>query len=206
MGKLAERKGFEPSIRFGGQGSVHSPSSFINPNQLHLTARPSPSPPNNHRTCIETNLVRSPPFENALHIGVSIQRRSPVILTLTRRRVVRQGFEEAYNRILLCVGQVQAPDEACVHIARRLRSGPTSRSLADIVRRAARQRVAGVVEMHDFLQALEIAVVTVSLHEGGIGPLVHVAQGGYLKAGVVVRRVYLPARIPCRGLAERMSA
>src|ERR1700737_2117911 len=97
------------------------------------------------------------------------------ILTSTWRNVIRQGFEEAYNRILLCVGQLQPPNESCVHIARRLRCGPTTRSLADIARRAARQRVAGVIEMHDFLQALEIAIVTISLHEGGIGPLIHIA-------------------------------
>src|SRR5205823_8791528 len=91
------------------------------------------------------------------------------------RSVIRQGFEEAYNRILLCVGQVQAPDESCVHIARRLRCGPTRPSLADIAGPAARQRIADVIEMHDFLQAPEIAVVTVSLHEGGVGPLIHIA-------------------------------
>src|SRR5258708_27941796 len=100
------------------------------------------------------------------------------------RSVIRQGFEEAYNRILLCVGQVQAPDESCVHIARRLRCGPTRRSLADVAGPAARQRVAGLIEMHDFLQALEIAVVTLCLHDARLGPLIYIAYGRGPKTGL----------------------
>ena len=46
--------------------------------------------------------------------------------------------------------------------------------------RAMRQSVANVVEMNYFLEILEIAVMSVSLHEVRIGTLIHVAKRGNL--------------------------
>jgi hypothetical protein len=44
-----------------------------------------------------------------------------------------------------------------------------------------RQRLLGVVEVNDFLQALQIPVVVVLLHEVGPRSLVDIAQGGRLE-------------------------
>src|SRR5260370_40245518 len=60
--------------------------------------------------------------------------------------------------------------------------------------------------MHDRLQAFEISVVPVSLHEGWIGPLVDIAQRRHLHSRLVIRRQLQPSRIHRRGLAEQMPS
>src|SRR6202040_2097576 len=60
-----------------------------------------------------------------------------------------------------------------------------------------------IIEVHDRLEALEIAVVTVGLHKSGIRPLVHVAQCRNLKSASVVGTGLSPCRIPPRRLAQR---
>ena len=55
--------------------------------------------------------------------------------------------------------------------------------------RAMRQSVANVVEMNYFLEILEIAVMSVSLHEVRIGTLIHVAKRGDLVLAQIVFRV-----------------
>ena len=97
---------------------------------------------------------------------------------------VGQRLHEADDRILLCVRQVQPPNSARVHIFGRFRRRPACRTFIDVVGLAARQDVARVVEMHDRLQAGEVAVVPVGLDEGWIGPLIHIAQRRDLKSSI----------------------
>lgn len=59
--------------------------------------------------------------------------------------------------------------------------------------------------MHDQLQAFEIPVVAVGLDEAGIGPLIHIAQGRYLKPRVVVGPQGEPARVDGGGLTELVT-
>jgi hypothetical protein len=94
---------------------------------------------------------------------------------------------------------------ARVHIGSRLRRRPAGRTFTRIMGLAARQHIARVVEMHDLLQASEISIMPVGLHEGRIGPLVHVAKCRHLNSRLVVRRQLEPSRIDCRRLAEQMS-
>src|SRR5882757_6891659 len=62
----------------------------------------------------------------------------------------------------------------------------------------------GIVEMHDRLQAFEISVVPVGLHEVRRGPLIHIAQRRHLKSRLIVWRQRAPVRIYRRRLAERV--
>ena len=69
---------------------------------------------------------------------------------------------------------------------------------------AARQDVARIVEVHDRLQAREISVVHIGLHEGRIGPLVHIAQCRHLNSRLIVWRQLEPSLIYRGRLAEQM--
>src|ERR1700730_14783585 len=121
-----------------------------------------------------------------------------------RHEPVGQRLHEADDRILLCVRQAQAPNSARVHVVGRLRRRPAYRTFTDVMGLAAWQDVASVVEMHDRLQAREISVVPVGLHEGRIGPLVHIAQCRHLNSRLIVWRQLEPSLIHRRGLAEQM--
>src|SRR6476661_10874180 len=68
--------------------------------------------------------------------------------------------------------------------------------------RAARLDVSRVVEIHDGLQAGEIAVVHVGLHEGGVGSFVHVAQRWNLHPPHIVLGVFAPLRLRLEKTAE----
>ena len=115
------------------------------------------------------------------------------LLLIYRHKPIRQRLHEAHERILLLVRQAQASHPARVHVVGRLRRRPARRTFAGIMGLAARQDVARVVEVHDRLQAREISVVAVGLHEARIGPLVHVAQCRHSNSRLVVWRELEPS-------------
>ena len=102
-------------------------------------------------------------------------------------------------------GQTGVPDFTAVHVGGRFRRGPTRRAFASIMGLASRQDIARIVEMHNPLQAREVSVVPISLHEGGIRPLVDVAQCRHLHSRLVVGRELQPSLVHCGGLAQQMS-
>ncbi len=59
---------------------------------------------------------------------------------------VRQRLQEAHDRVLLCVGEAQASDSACIHVVGRLRRGPARCTFASVMGLASRQDVARVVK------------------------------------------------------------
>src|SRR5437870_7131965 len=91
------------------------------------------------------------------------------LLLVERHEPVGQRLHEADDRILLCVRQVQASNSARVHVVGRFRRRPARGTLIGVMRLAARQDVARVVEMDDRLQAREISVVSVGLDEACMG-------------------------------------
>src|SRR6266446_3117325 len=129
----------------------------------------------------------------------------PDLLLVDGHEPVGQRLHEADDRILVRVRQAQAPNFARVHVVGRFRRRPACRTFIDVVRLAARQDVARVVEMHDRLQAREISVVPVGLDEAWIGPLVHIAQCRHLKPRLVAWRQLEPSLIYRGGLAEQIS-
>jgi hypothetical protein len=74
------------------------------------------------------------------------------------------------------------------------------------MRLAARQHIAGVIEVGDHLQAREISVMSVSLYKGRIRPLVHIAQRRHLNPRSIVWCELEPSGIHRGGLAKQMPA
>ena len=132
--------------------------------------------PEARRTVMDSDIKRS----DAKHDNPVVPWRD--LLLVARHEPVGQRLHEAHDRILLCVRQAQAPNSARVHVVGRFRRRPACRTFIDVMGLAARQDVARVVEMHDRLQAREISVVPIGLHEARIGPLVHIAQCRHLKS------------------------
>src|SRR6267142_647310 len=127
------------------------------------------------------------------------------LLRVDRHESVRQRLHEAHEGILLCVRQAKASNSAPVHVGGRFRRRPARRTFTGIMRLAARQHVARVVEVHDRLQTREVSIMPVGLHERRIGPLVHIAQCRDLNSRLIVWRQLEPSRIHRGGLAEQMS-
>src|SRR5260370_38513330 len=71
---------------------------------------------------------------------------------------------------------------------------------------AARQRVARVVEVHDLLEALEVAVLRVCLHERGVRPLVDIADRPGAKPAVERRGKRVPRGIAVLGTPQEIAA
>src|SRR3977135_3227662 len=97
------------------------------------------------------------------------------------------------------------PNLTCVHVGGRLWRGPACRAFARLIGLTAWPNAARVVEVHDGLEAFEIAVVAIGLHEFRIGPLVHVAQRWHPYSRLVIGRERSPSLIDARGLAEQMA-
>src|SRR5260370_34203587 len=72
---------------------------------------------------------------------------------------------------------------------------PAGELFAGIAWVALRQDVARVVEMHDLFEALEVAIVHVSLHKAWRGAHVDIAQSGHLELGVELRSAFKPLSI-----------
>src|SRR5467141_2345353 len=102
-------------------------------------------------------------------------------------------------------GKALPPHSFCVYVGGRLRCWPARRALAWVIGLATRQGIAGIVEMHNRLQAFEISIMTVCLHEVRRGPFVNIAQCRHLKPRLILRRQRAPARIYRRRIAERVS-
>src|SRR5450756_2001371 len=80
---------------------------------------------------------------------------------------IGEGPQERDDGLLLRVRQSELAHLGCVHV------------FGHFWRRPSRAgNVPRVIEVHDFLERLEVAVVAVGLDEARIRPLVHVAQGG----------------------------
>src|SRR6266404_3388998 len=124
------------------------------------------------------------------------------IKTRLVHKPIRQRLHEENERVLFCIRQTQTTNFARVHIGGRLRRWPAGRTFARIMGLAARQHIACVVEMHDLLQAREITIVPVRLHEGRIRPLVNIAQRRHLNSSLVVWRQLAPSLIHRGGVAE----
>src|ERR1039458_8265049 len=82
---------------------------------------------------------------------------------------VGQRLQEGDDRLLLRRCQTEVSHLAS-HVGRVLGCGP-----------AGAGYVTGVVEVDDLLEALEVAVVAIRLHEAGARPCVYVAQCRYLE-------------------------
>src|SRR6266481_5379341 len=65
------------------------------------------------------------------------------------REPIGQRLHEPDDRALLCIRQAQIPDVVLVHVVGRLRWRPACRTFAGVMRPAARQDVARVIEMDD---------------------------------------------------------
>src|SRR5260370_20990820 len=70
---------------------------------------------------------------------------------------------------------------------------------------AARQRVARVVEVHDLLEAFEVAVLRVCLHERGVRPLVDIADRHGAKSAVERRGECVPRGIAVLGAPQETA-
>src|ERR1035437_7838343 len=80
---------------------------------------------------------------------------------------IGEGTQARADGLLLRVRQSELAHLGCVHV------------FGHFWRRPSRAgNVPRVIEVHDFLERLEVAVVAVGLDEARIRPLVHVAQGG----------------------------
>src|SRR5262245_15163304 len=127
----------------------------------------------------ELDVAPFPMRSLALRLPLRVRyRRKPIARTartLTRREAIRQRLHEIHERILLRVREVQPAHSFGVHIGSRLRWRPARDALARFIWSAARQNVTRVVETHDGLQAGEVSIVSVRLHESGEWPLVDVA-------------------------------
>src|ERR1700730_5433459 len=127
----------------------------------------------------------------------------PSLLRVSRHQPSRRPLHAAHDRTFLGSRKAETPNALGVQVVGRFRCGPARRALAGIVRLASRQGVARIIEVHDRLEALEIAVVTVGLHKSGIRPLVHVAQCRDLISASIVGSELAPSRIYRRRLAQR---
>ena len=59
--------------------------------------------------------------------------------------------------------------------------------------------------MHNLLQAGEVSIMAIGLHEGWIGPLVDIAQCRHLNSRLIVWRQLEPTLVYRGGLAQQMS-
>src|SRR5271157_371643 len=135
------------------------------------------------------------------NVGVSCWRgrRWAKYLTQSSRAgnlvAVGQGFQECNDIILFLVRQLKIAELLLVEVRRIFRGRPACDLFTGISGIALGQHVAGVVEMHHLFEALEIAVVHVSLHEVGRGAHVDIAQRGDLELGVEFRSKANPLRV-----------
>ena len=121
------------------------------------------------------------------------------------REAVCERLHEAHQRAFFLVRKPKSSDELGVHVVGGLGRGPARGALAGVIGAAAPQDVARVVEVRDRLKALKITIVSVGFDELLIRPLIHVAQGWYLKSPYVLSCQWAPARINCRRLAEQVA-
>src|SRR3984893_11135526 len=119
----------------------------------------------------------------------------PNLLRVAWHKPIRQRLHEAHDGIFLGIRKAETTNALGVQVVGRFRCRPARRALAGIVRLASRQGAARIIEMHDRLEALEITVVTVGLHEGRIRALVHIAQCRNLKPASVGVGEVAPSRI-----------
>src|SRR5579859_5845884 len=108
---------------------------------------------------------------------------------------VRQRLEEADQGILLVIAQAEIAELADVEILNDFGRGPARYSFAGIIRFASRQDVTRIVEVHDVLQAGEIAVVHVGFDEARVRAPVDIAEGRHLYLASEPPRVFLPVGI-----------
>src|SRR5664280_195419 len=97
---------------------------------------------------------------------------------------IAQSLEERHNSVFFGRREPEVAKFRSVEIRRGLRCWPW-------------HHVTGVVEMDYRIEALEVAVVAIGLHEPGVRALVDVAQRGNLEL-TIVRRSQRRPRACCR--------
>src|SRR5262249_50723303 len=119
---------------------------------------------------------------------------SPGRLLWWRLVSVRECLQEGYDLVFLFIGQPQISNRR-VPVLRDLRIWPARHLLSSSAILTTREFVARVVEVDDFLQALEVAIVHVGLDEVGARPLVHIPQRRDLELAVELRSEPYPVGI-----------
>jgi hypothetical protein len=103
---------------------------------------------------------------------------------LLRRPSVGECLKERDDRQLFLISQFQIPQVLGIDIPGQFRLGPARcPCLCVMLLRAGGQNITNIVEMNDFLETLETAVMPVRLDEAGVRPLVNVAQCRDLNPG-----------------------
>src|SRR6516165_2997601 len=108
----------------------------------------------------------------AMYLSSPLSRR---LLRGRRYVAVCESRQEGHDLIFLLIGQAKAP-HGLIDVRSHFRGGPARDLLARVVRSlASRQNIAGIIEVDDFFQTLQIAIMHVSLHEIRTRPLIHVS-------------------------------
>ena len=105
-----------------------------------------------------------------------------------------KGLQKRHELVFLLGGQSQATDRF-IYVLWYFWGGPTGRLLSRGALRTARKAIARVVEVDDFLQALEVAVVHIGLDEIGARPFVDISHRAHLELAVESRSQLRPIRI-----------
>ena len=110
--------------------------------------------------------------------------------------------EEGNNVVLLLIRKAEIAAMR-IQVLWSLGCRPARNLLGWIAGRAFRQRVSCIVEVNDLLEALEIAIVAISLHKIRSRPLVDIAQGGNTETTVELARAF-QASFPFSGLRKKL--
>ena len=117
---------------------------------------------------------------------------------------IGEGLEKRDKVILLIIGKTKIA-AVRVDVGRDLRGRPAGNLFSRRPRIAFPQRVAGIIKMHHFLEALEVAVVHVCLDEIRSRTLVDIPQRCHPEAPVKLRRKLFPNRIVVFWTSQEIS-
>jgi hypothetical protein len=123
------------------------------------------------------------------------------LMRLWRHKPVSEGLQKRHQLILLLTGQPEITDRG-VHVLPYFRCRPARHLFSRGALQTAAELVARVVEMDDFFQALEVAIVHISFDEIRARPFVDVAQCRNLELAVELRSEPRPIRVR---VEERIS-
>src|SRR5450759_739062 len=165
-----------------GSSPGRTARSAISPSPAASSIRPRPWP------TISLPVPRPDRFRQTPPTGIKAHReprwrsgalperhRESSSVVCCRAIAVTERLEEGDDRLLLHRRQAEVADFAGVHGGRVLRCRPRH------ALPSGTGDVAGVVEVDDLLEALEVAVVAVGLDEARVGPPVDVAQRRHLE-------------------------
>ena len=119
---------------------------------------------------------------------------------------VIKRLHKRHDGVFLLAAEFQVAQFSGIYVQRHFRHRPTALrqciGLGGERVRADRLHVPGVIEVHDPLQALEVAIVPIGLYEAGIRPFVDIAQSGDLLRTQVHRRIGLKVQPALEETAE----